>query len=159
LDMDKGTVADLFNRFVKDHSGYAWEIKDNVVNVFPLENSRDKVLNQMLSTTIDKFSIKEGRACINVGFDLGTTPEITKIGKANNITYSEGEWSGFYIQNVGRHFKMDFSGTTLKAILNRIVEKSPTARFWYIERFNDNKQIFKINLTARFESYETKVVK
>src|SRR5688572_14913412 len=41
LKLDKGTVADLLNQFVKAHNLYTWQTVEGVINVFPKDSYRD----------------------------------------------------------------------------------------------------------------------
>jgi hypothetical protein len=161
-DFKKGTLSELLNEFVIQHNQYAWEIRDGVVNVFPKDDYRDAVFHNLLGTRIGRFTVKENTSCWTLAETLVSTPEMKKVLEASGTTYRAPDFSGFYIPQVGRHFKLDVSNVTLRSILNRVVEQSPTAKFWVITRNYDGS--FNINFGARHEDsprgmYKSKIPK
>ena len=149
VDFKKGTLAELLTQFVKQNSLYDWKVVDGVVNVFPKEGYRDFVTREFLATTVERFSVKERTSCWNLIGSLATQPETKRILDAHKTTYTHPDPSGFYIQNVGRSFKLDVSDITVKSILNNVVGKSVTAKLWVISR-RDDKTLF-IDLRALHE--------
>ena len=149
IDFKKGTLADLLTQFVSQHSLYAWKIEGGVVNVFPAGANRDFVAKELLEVNIRKFSVKEKTSCSNLVEDLVAQPEVKRVLAANNASFNGGTPSGFYIQNVGRRFMLEVSNVTLKSILNEVISKSSTARFWVITR-NVDKTLL-IDISARHE--------
>jgi hypothetical protein len=149
IDFKKGTLVDLLTQFVSQHSLYAWKIEDGVVSVFPTDAHRDFVAKQLLEVKIRKFSVKEKTSCSNLVENLVAQPEAKRVLAANNATFNGIAPSGFYIQNVGRRFMLEVSDVTLKSILNKVVSKSSTARFWVITRNLDKTLL--IDIAARHE--------
>lgn len=145
----KGTLADLLTQFVSRHSLYTWKIEDGVVNVFPKDGYRDLASMELLATKIERFSVKGNTSCFNLVESLVMQPEAKTILDANKTTYSNNAPSGFYIPNVGRSFTLEVSDVTVKSILNKVVSKSSTAKFWVITRKPDKTLL--IDLTARHE--------
>ena len=137
IDFKKGTVSELLNQFVIQHDQYAWEIRDGVVNVFPKDEYRDALFHNLLGTEIGRFTVRENTSCWTLAETLLSTREIKKVLEANGASYRAPDFSGFYIPQAGRHFKLSVSNVTLKFILNRVVEQSPTAKFWVIARNYD----------------------
>jgi hypothetical protein len=154
IDFNKGTLSELLTQFITHNYQYTWEIKDDVINVFPQDNYRDVLLNELLETKIGSFAIKAHTSCWNLENSLATTPEIRTIVEAHGMTYSQGDPSGFYIQQVGRHFTLNVSNMTLKSILNKVIKESPVAKIWIIKRDSDN-QTFSIRINAGFEDVPT----
>lgn len=150
IDFKKGTLSDLLTQFVTQYDQYAWKITDGVVNVFPKGSSRDVILDELLETKISSLSVKEKTSCWTLTQSLASTPEIRRILELYGITYSAGDISGFYIQQLGQHFTLDVANMTLKSILNKVVKESPVAKIWLIKRYNNN-QTFSIRLSARPE--------
>ena len=150
MDLKKATLAEVLDRFVAEHPEYQWEISDGVVNVFPKEGRRDPLLQQILNKQIAKFSVKEKTATWDVGTTLLATPELKPLITSYALTTPGWSFSGFFIPNVGRTFKLDLSNTTVRAILNNIVKGSPTAKFWLISR-NSAEHVLSISLSARHE--------
>ena len=62
IDIKDGTLEDVLQSIMNHNPLYSWEIRDNVVNVFPQEANRDLLLKQALETKLEKVSIhKETR--------------------------------------------------------------------------------------------------
>lgn len=150
IEVRKGTLSEFLAQFVARYDRYAWEIRDGVVNVFPKDNHRDLLISELLETNVGSFSIAEGTSCYHLVKSLADTPEIKKAVEANGTTLYGPSPGGFYIQQVGRHFKLDVSDMTLKSILNKVIKESPTAGFWRITR-NHSDQAVYIGLSARHE--------
>jgi len=149
IDFKKGTLSELLSQFVTRHRQYAWEIRDGVVNVFPKAPYRDALFHDLLETRIGRFTVKENTGCWALAESLVTTPEMKKILESHGTSYRMPHFSGFYIPQAGRHFTLDLSNVTVKSILNRVIEASPTARFWVIAR-NDDRSL-NIGFGARHE--------
>ena len=149
IDFKKGTLSELLTQFAIQHSQYAWEIRDGVVNVFPKDDYRDPLFHDLLETRIRRFVVKENTSCWALAKSLVTTPEMKTFLEANGTSYRAPDFTGFYIPQAGRHFTLDLSNITLKSILNRVVGHSPTARFWVITRNYDGS--LNISFGARHE--------
>jgi len=150
LDLQKGTLTDLLNQFVKQHNQCTWEIEDGAVNIFPKSNFRDSVLAELLNVQIGKFSVKENSGCWALVDSLTNTVEVQKVLKTHMMTRSGLNFSGAYFPQLGRHFKLDVSDITLKTILNKVVKESPIAKIWLIKKYSHD-QTFVIRLNARHE--------
>lgn len=150
LDLKKGTLTDLLTQFVKQHNEYTWEFKDGVVNIFPKQNYRDFVLDELLTVQISKFSVRENSSCFMLEESLTNTVEVRKILQTHGLARSGLNFSGAYFPQLGRHFKLDISDMTVKTILNKVVKESPIAKIWLIKRYSHD-QTFVIRLNARHE--------
>jgi hypothetical protein len=145
----KGTLAELLNQFVIQHDQYAWEIRNGVINISPKDHYRDALFHNLLETRIGRFTVRENTSCWTLAESLASTPEMKKVLQANGTSYRPPDFNGFYIPQAGRHFKLDVSNVTLKSILNKVVEQSPTAKFWVIARNYDRS--LNISFGARHE--------
>ena len=154
IDFKKGTLAELLTQFVNQNSLYDWRVDDGVVNVFPKEGYRDLVSRELLATKIKKFSVKGNLSIWDLLGSLASQPESKQVLDANKATYNRRTPSGFYIPTVGRTFKLDVSGVTVKAILNNVVGNSATAKLWVIS-CSDEKTIL-IHLTSKHEDAQIK---
>lgn len=136
LDFKGGTLSEFLTRFVAQNEEYTWEIKDQVLSVFPKEKYRDPVFKELLGTHIKAFSISEKTSCWALEDTLLSTTEVKKILDAHALQVSGRNFSGAYIPQLGRSFKLDLSNTTLESLLNTVIKQSPTARMWFIERYS-----------------------
>ena len=134
LNFKKGTLSDLLTQFVTEHKRYAWRIDGGVVSVFPKEGHRDPLLRELLATEINNFSVKEKTDCQRFAQSLLNTPEVTKTLEGYGLTFDTGRFGGFYIEQLGQRFSLNFSEAQLKSILDKVIKESPTARFWVIGR-------------------------
>jgi len=149
-NFEGGTLSQFLNRFVAQHEEYTWELKDEVVSVFPKEKYRDPIFKELLGTRLKTFSIPEKTNCWALEDALVKTPEIKKVLEAHFLQVSGRNFSGGYLPQLGRNFKLDVSNTTLGSLLNTVIKQSPVARIWFIKRYNYD-QTFAIRFNARHE--------
>jgi hypothetical protein len=150
IDFKKGTLSELLKQFVAAHDQYDWEIKDNIVNIFPKRNYRDPLLMGLLETNISSFTVKENTDCRTIIMSLLATQEIKKALEVNRTKYLGRGFSGLHIPMAGRHFTLNATNMTMKSILNKLIKDSPTVRFWFITRNNDDQTLF-LDLNALLE--------
>ena len=132
VHFERGTLADLLTRFVAEHKEYAWKIENGVVSIFPKDGYRDPVLQELLSTEISSFSVKEKTDVSAFGKKLLSAIEVKRILDKNEITYDTGSLGGFYIQQLGQKFSFEVSNTNFKSILDKVITESPVARSWVV---------------------------
>jgi hypothetical protein len=150
LDFKKGTLSELLTQFVTEHDRYAWQIEGGVVSVFPKEGHRDPLLRELLATEIKNYSVQEKTDCQRFAKSLLSTPEVSKALEGYGLTFDTGRFGGFYIQQLGQRFSLNFSEASLKAILDRVIKESPAARFWVIRRDRAMQELDLI-VTAKLE--------
>lgn len=149
IDFKQGSLSEFLNQFVTQHSQYAWEIQDGVVNIFPKNEHRVALIQDLLKTKIGRFSIKKDISCGILIDSLMSTSEIKRILEVTGTKYRTPDINSFYIPQVGRNFSLDVSNATLKSILNKVVRLSPTAKFWVITKDSDGS--LDISLAANHE--------
>ena len=152
LDQKKGTLTDLLTQFARQHNQYTWEVKDGVVNIFPKQNYRDLVLDELLRVQISKFSVRENSSCFTLEESLTNTVEVRKILQTYGLARSGLNFSGAYFPQLGRHFKLDLTDATVKVILNKVIKESPLAKIWLIKKYSGDGT-FVIRLNARNEEF------
>ena len=154
LDQKRGALTDLLTQFSKQHTQYTWEVKDGVINIFPKQNYRDLVLDEVLRVQINKFSVRENSSCWTLAEALTNTVEVRKILQTYGVSRSGLNFSGAYFPQLGRQFKLDVTDMTVKSILNKVIMESPVAKIWLIKRYSANGT-FDIRLNARHEDIST----
>jgi len=147
LELDKATVADLLNQFVKAYNQYTWQTVDGVINVFPKESYRDLAMAELLKTRIAIFKIGENTSCFRFVDSLLATPEVKNQLAASGISQSGLNFSGGYFPQLGRSFTLDVSDMTLRSILNKVAKESPLARMWVAKKYGTRQEFF-IHLQA-----------
>lgn len=150
LKRDKITLSDLLNQLMADHREYSWEISDGVVHVFPKEGYRDPIVEQLLNVEIKTFGVKKTTLVWDVETTLLKTPEFKRVVDTNGLGTHGWSFSGFYFPHLGKNYTLDVSDTTVRAILDRIIKESPTAKFWNISR-DSSDHTFSISLAALHE--------
>ena len=145
LRIQHGTVADALNSIVKQNPLYSWKIQDDVVNVFPVEGSRDPVLLQVLETKLEKFSIPRGTTRFTVRQTLSTMPAITTLLNQYNVVPEIQSFMSRDFRPLGRGYELEASNISVCALLNKIVRESQT-KYWIAVRNGDKKQYFVLNL-------------
>lgn len=151
LDLNRGTLAELLTRFVSDHPEYTCQIKDGVVRVFPRQNHRDPILVKLLAVQIKRFIVDKNTSCSGFERAIFSTPEMRKFLEANKVSQRERNFTGFYFPQLGQESTLRVKNETVESILNRVIRKSPTARFWFVTRSKGDLAIL-LTLNARHES-------
>jgi hypothetical protein len=154
LYQKRGTLKDLLTQFSNQHTQYTWEVKDGVINIFPKQNYRDFVLDELLRIPISKFSVHENSSCWTLEESLTDTVEVRKIMQTYGLSRHGLNFSGAYFPQVGRQFKLDVTDMTVKSILNKVIMESPVAKIWLIKRYSATGT-FDIRLNARHEDVAT----
>jgi hypothetical protein len=160
-DFKGGTLSEFLTGFVAQHQEYTWEINDGVLNIFPKEKYRDPVFKKLLGTQLKTFSIPEKTSCWALEDALISTPEIKKALEAHALQVSGRNFSGTYLPQLGRNFRLDISNTTLESLLNTVIKQSPVARMWFIKRYSYDRT-FAIRFEARHEdapSFDSRAIR
>jgi hypothetical protein len=142
IDFKKGTLSDLLNQFVAQHKQYSWKIDNGVLSVFPTYDYRDPLLEELLTTNISSFSVKEKTSTWGFGEALVATPEIKRILEQRRVTCDVGYIGGFYIQQLGQQFSLEVSNVPLKSLLDQVIRESPVAKHWVIANKPSAHKIF-----------------
>ena len=107
-------------------------------------------MDELLKVQIKKFLVRENSSCWALEESLTNTVEVRKILQTYSLSRRGLNFSGAYFPQVGRHFKLNVTDTTVKSILNKVIRESPVAKIWLIKRYNANGT-FDIRLNARHE--------
>lgn len=158
FDLKTGTISDLLTKIVDQFDDYTWETRDGVINVFPKKMYQNTIVNELLDTSVDSFSIKQNSSCQTVVKSLLSVPEIRKVLEANSLSYQKQNHIGFYIQQTGKRYSLKVSNVKLLEILNKVAKESPTTKYWFINGNKSNKQILELGFIARFEDASNSVV-
>ena len=142
IELKKGTLADLLDKFVKAYNLCTWDITDRVINIFPKDGYRDLMIGELLKTQVASFKINENTDCWKAVDMLLTTPEIKSKLATSGFSKSGLNFSGSYIPHLGREFTLDVSNMTMKSILNKVAHDSPLARIWIIKKYGDEQTFF-----------------
>jgi hypothetical protein len=145
VDVRDGTLEDVLNSVVNQYPIYSWEIRDDVINVFPREGHRDPVLKEVLDTKLEKISISKETVRFNLRETLCKSDAVMKILNLNNVTPSNETFSSRDFIRLGRDFSFEASNISLTTILNYIIRESQT-KYWTIMRYGDRKQYLVLNL-------------
>lgn len=147
VELSEGTIADLMGQILSQNERYDWLIENGVVNVFPRDKYRHPLLAELLRVRIGTFAVNKNSDCWKLEDDLVNTPEVKAIIDAHGMQ-TGANFSGPYIPQLGRQFSLKLSDTTLKALLNRIISKSPLARTWLISVDNSSRTL-SLRVTSR----------
>lgn len=145
IDIKDGTLKDLLNSIVNQYPIYAWEIRDNVVNVFPREAHRDLVIKQILDTNLEKVSISKETRRFNFRETLCKNEAVMKILNVNNITPANESFTSRDFGTLGRNFSLSASNVSVLTVLNRVIRETQT-KYWIIMRAGDRRQYLVLNL-------------
>jgi hypothetical protein len=160
-DFNGGTLSEFMLRFVAQHQEYTWTINEGVLKILPKEKYRDPIFKELLGTQLKTFSISEKTSCWALEDALVSTPAVKKTLDAHSLQVSGRNFSGAYLPQLGRNFRLDIANTTLESLLNTVIKQSPVARMWFIKRHSYDRTL-AIRFDARHEdapSFDSRAIR
>lgn len=145
IDIKEGTVEEVLNAIVNQNQIYVWEIRDDVVNVFPRERNRDGLLKEILETRLERISIDKHTSRFNLRQKLCESAAVTKILSHHNVIPDNETFTSRDFGKVGRDFSFVAENISVVTIMNNVIRSSQT-KYWIIMRYGDKKQYLVLNL-------------
>jgi hypothetical protein len=145
LEIKHGTLADALKSIVEQNPVYTWKLKDNVVNVLPIEANRDPLLRDVLEVKLEKFTIPQGTSRFTLRKTLSTTPEIRALLTQHDVVPEIQTFMSRDFLPLGRQYRLQAFHVTVAALLNQVIRESQT-KYWIMLRNGDRKQNFVLNL-------------
>lgn len=145
LKIKHGTLADALKSIVEQNPVYTWKLKDNAVNVLPIEANRDPLLRDMLEVKLEKFSIPQGTSRFTLRQTLSTTPAIRALLTQQDVLPEIQTFMSRDFLPLGRRYRLQAFDVTVAGLLNQVIRESQT-KYWIILRNGDRKQYFVLNL-------------
>lgn len=116
-----GTLAEFLIQFVDKYRQYKWEIKDEVVNIYPSEKFREFLLPKILEVEIQSFSIRPKTSCWTFERQLSEIAAVKQVTDTYGLVPAGLNFTGVQIPQLGRNFALDVSSVTVRSLLNRVV--------------------------------------
>lgn len=145
LQIKHGTLADALESIVRQNPLYTWKIRDEVVNVLPVEANRDPLLRDVLETKLEKFSIQRGMRRFTLRQTLSSVPAIRAILTQHNVVADNESFMSRDFAPLGKEYGLEASNVSVAALLNQLVRESQT-KYWVVLRHGTKKQYFVLNL-------------
>jgi len=140
-----GTVKDVLDAVASECPDYTWELKEDVINVFPKRPNRDPVLENILAVKLKAFAIEKGTARIEFTKDVLSSHELSSLLEANRLNVEYEIFSKHDIGSLGRRFSVNVSDVTVRSLLNRVIKRSET-KYWLLNRYGENRQYLLLKL-------------
>jgi len=144
IDMKDGTIQEVLKSIVDQNPIYKWEIRDDVINVFPRERNRDVLLKEVLETRLDHVSINKQTTRFTLKQTLCENAAVMKILNVYTVTPANETFGSRDLGKVGRDFSFIASNVSVASVLNRVIQNSQT-KYWTIMRYGDRKQYLVLN--------------
>lgn len=121
VNFEDARLEDVMNSIVRQMQNYAWEINDDVVNIFPIRG-RDPRLKKLLDVKVEVFFAGIGAPIGSIQAQLMLfQPEFKTFLKENNLDYeTAGPYSSFQERILPDG--MGFTNLTFKELLNAITK-------------------------------------
>jgi hypothetical protein len=145
ISMTNTKPSSVLDEIIRQKPQYMWEVKDDVINVFPKEALRDPVLQSILSTNIERLTIRKGMSRYNFRESLTGSDSVSKLLKESGVQAENEIFSSEGVAPLGRDFSLDVQNLTVGRILNSVIGKSET-KYWIVNRFGDKKEYLLLNL-------------
>jgi hypothetical protein len=144
VHMKSGTLANVLDLIIEQRPSYTWQLSDNVISVFPKREARDAVLESVLDTRIERFSIPKATSQITFRESLNKLPELKRFFADNGIVASNEIFSSYDVKSLGSSFSMNVTELPIRSILNHVIRDSDR-KYWFINRYGANRQYLLIN--------------
>lgn len=118
LSSENARLEDVLDEIVGQMNNYAWEMNDEVVNIYPI---RDRVPRyaELLNLKVSKFSTDDGTEISLLPFLLSRIPEFRTFLVKNDMIVNTSQYTSFRHRELP---KLNFSDLTFKQLLNEIVK-------------------------------------
>jgi len=144
VNLKQGNLQQTLDKVFEQNGNYRWRLTNGVINVFPKAN-RDPVLEDILDTQVEKFSLEPGVSRLSVRDAMLGLPEIkAKLTLANVTAVNVGTWHADF-DEVKLASSIILEKVTLREILNHIA-KECDYKFWVVERWGEQNEF----VTLRF---------
>ena len=140
IQIQNGTLREILDSIIKQEPNYTWEIRDGVVNLYPI-NLRDDNLKTLLETRIKTFSIGKESNRNQISDLIENLEEIKTTLEEKKIRLVVSAWTTRYVTNSATD--LEISDADLTTVLNKIVKRSCDSKLWTIHR-DSNGTVFLI---------------
>jgi hypothetical protein len=141
VSVEKGTVRDVLDAFIKADQRYKWEIADGVINITPKESKEG-----ILDVVIPNFFVADANRD-DLSFAVTGTPEVlTRLAK---IKAKRSEYL-FYMgaSKPTTRYSVSLPEMTVKEILNEFLRRD-FAWYWNVSRYGEKNEYVSVELWAR----------
>jgi len=143
VNIPEGTVRDVLDSVVQCAPDYQWSVVDGVINVTPKQR-RDKLLMNILDTSISTFAVETGTSRLSIRTALTAIPEIRTKLEATKLKPLVLATNSIDYREAAPGFSLRTTNTTMRAILNKIIEKSE-AKYWLVSRYGEKREFLIVN--------------
>jgi len=131
VNLQNTTLREVLNTIVAEDSRYEWRVHHGVINFSP-RTDRDNFLKEVLDTKVREFSIKKRINSFDLRRDIADLPEVKRKFEEAGVTPAISAFTNADSRDLGE-FRLRTSDTTLRDILNKIIETSEL-KYWIVNR-------------------------
>jgi hypothetical protein len=102
IELKGEKLSDFLVKFVAQHGQYDWLVRDGVINIVPTKSHHDPVVDEILQTRINAFSIGAKTDCSVLANKLMETPEISRIMAGHHLEASGLNFSGPFFRTLDK---------------------------------------------------------
>lgn len=135
LNFKDARLEDVMNSVVKQMRNYDWEIKDDVVNIFPVRG-RDPRFKKLMDLRIREFAVGKQTEVSVIQPLLFRLPEFKKFLEENNLHVDFERYAPVF-DNRPLPADMKFGDLTFKELLNAITKSKRGG--WILQKKKQNK--------------------
>lgn len=139
LKIQSGTLREVLNSIIKQEPDYTWEIRDGVVNIFPI-NARDNSIKTLLETKTKTFFTKKEGGRIEIRDNINDIEDVKTLISIINILFSISVSHRAYVKD--ETTDINISNVNLKEILDKVVKKSSDSKMWTIQKVKDDDVVY-----------------
>lgn len=146
-----GSLKEVLNEITKIDNAYDWELKNGVINIFPVQD-KDYLVKEILNTKINEVKFEFTKDGADVGKSIFELPAIKdkltsfgvtaiQIRNISGLTYGTLEELESDV-NAYKTF-INSKDTSVKAILNDLLTEHKF-RYWTILRWGENQEFITL---------------
>jgi hypothetical protein len=141
ISVEKGTIRDALDAFIKADERYKWEMADGVINIIPRESQEG-----ILDVVIPNFFISDANID-DLSFAVTGTPEV--LARLAKIKAKRSEYF-FYVgaPKPSTRYSVSLPEMTVKEILNEFLRRD-FAWYWNVSRYGEKNEYVAVELWAR----------
>lgn len=121
IDIENGTVKEVFDIIVPQMKNYKWEINDGVVNIIP-KVGRDERYERLLNLKVKNYFLEKGAPIGIIRTKIFQLPETVEFLYENKISFKMIRAHPNFIRRIPG-IEFDYSDLTFRELLNKITKE------------------------------------
>ena len=129
LNLKSGSLREILDSLVKQEPDFTWEIRDGVVNVYPI-HARDEILKDLLNVKLQRISINLKENPQRLVDNIGNSEPLKSFLELKQVKLYSAYLENFKPESIKA---IEATEIDLRGILNNIVKNSTGSKRWLVK--------------------------